>query len=88
MEASVWIAPSILKFESESIVRSVAETTPTESELSSPNGLPIAATGWPTWTLSVLARSSGCRSRPAGSTRRSATSASGSKPTTLAGTWF
>jgi hypothetical protein len=35
---------------SESIDRSVAETTPTASELSCPNGLPIAATGSPTTT--------------------------------------
>ena len=51
IEASVWIAPSILNWVSESIERSVAETIPTESDCSSPNGLPIAATGAPTWTL-------------------------------------
>ena len=35
---------------SESIERPMAETTPTESEPCWPNGLPIAATGWPTRT--------------------------------------
>ena len=50
IEASVWIAPSISKSVSESIERSVAETTPTESDWFWPNGLPIAATGSPTWT--------------------------------------
>ena len=47
--ASVWIASTSLKSEvSESIERCVAETTPTPSESSLPNGLPIAATGSPT----------------------------------------
>ena len=35
---------------SESIERPIAETTPTESEVCLPNGLPIAATGSPTTT--------------------------------------
>ena len=59
--------------------RSVAETTPTDSDRSSPNGLPIAATGCPTWTCSLVASWSGCRSNPDGSTFSSATSALGSK---------
>ena len=47
--ASVWIASTSEKFEvSESIERWIAETTPTPSESSLPNGLPIAATGSPT----------------------------------------
>ena len=50
IEASVWIAPSIWNSVSDSIDRSVAETTPTESDCCSPNGLPIAATGSPTST--------------------------------------
>ena len=41
--------------------RSVAETTPTLSELSLPNGLPIAATGWPTTT---------CAESPSGTHRQ------------------
>ena len=45
IEASVWIAPSIWKLVSDWIERSVAETMPTDSDCSSPNGLPIAATG-------------------------------------------
>ena len=65
--ASVWIAPSIGKSVSDSIERSVAETTPTESDCSSPNGLPIAATGSPTCDVALGCRaSSGCRSRPVG----------------------
>ena len=49
--ASVWIASTRLYCDvRESIERSVAETTPTLSELTFPNGLPIAATGWPTFT--------------------------------------
>ena len=50
IEASVWIAPSIRNWVSESIERSVAETMPVESDCSWPNGLPIAATGVPTST--------------------------------------
>ena len=54
MAASVWIASPIWKSVSASIVRLVAETTPTESDCSSPNGLPIAATGSPTRTPAEL----------------------------------
>ena len=44
--ASVWIASTRLYcVVSEGIERRIAETTPTESESSLPNGLPIAATG-------------------------------------------
>ena len=48
--ASIWIAFETAKppWVSESIDRPVAETTPTESEVCLPNGLPIAATGSPT----------------------------------------
>ena len=53
--ASVWIASLIEKSVSASIVRFLADTTPTESEFSSPNGLPIAATGSPTWTVARVA---------------------------------
>ncbi len=88
MEASVWIAPSIWNLVRDWIDRSVAETTPTESERSSPKGLPIAATGCPTWTCSLVASCNGRSVSPLGSTLRSATSALGSKPTMSAGTWF
>ena len=70
---------------SESIERSVAETTPTDSDWFWPNGLPIAATGSPTWTSVSEPSESGCMSRPSGSTLISATSANGSKPTTCGG---
>ena len=46
--ASVWIAPAISKPVSDVIERSVADTTPTDSDCGSPNGEPIAATGEPT----------------------------------------
>ena len=88
IEASVWIAPSIWNLVSDWIERSVAETTPTDSDLSSPNGLPIAATGCPTSTHSLVASRSGWRSSPAGSTLSRATSAFGSKPSMCASTWF
>ena len=44
---------------SESIERPVAETTPTESEVCLPNGLPIAATGSPTTTRDGVAERDG-----------------------------
>ena len=87
--ASVWIASLIEKSVSASIVRFFADTTPTESELSSPNGLPIAATGSPTVTVRGAGRaSSGTRFRPFGSTLTTPTSAFGSKPTIFAATWL
>ena len=47
--ASVWIASTSWYSDvSAEIERCVAETTPTESDVSAPNGLPIAATGSPT----------------------------------------
>jgi hypothetical protein len=59
---------------SELMERSVAETTPTLSELSCPNGLPIAATGSPT-TMSVESPSgTGLTGWSSGSTLRSPTS--------------
>ena len=48
MAASVWIALPIWKAVSDSMLRSSAEITPTESDCCSPKGLPIAATGSPT----------------------------------------
>ena len=86
IEASVWIALSMPKLVSPSTVRFVAEITPIESDWSSPNGLPIAATGSPTVKLERSESSTGCRSRPSGSTLISATSASASKPLISAGT--
>src|SRR5437016_11711668 len=46
--ASVWIALPIGNLVSDWMSRFSAETTPTDSDCSSPNGLPIAATGSPT----------------------------------------
>jgi hypothetical protein len=86
--ASVWIAPAIENPVSDSIERFNAEITPTESDCGSSNGDPIAATGAP--TLRSVDEPSGSTRRlsPFGSTRRSATSAFGSVPTILAGTWL
>ena len=86
IEASVWIAPSIWNWVSERTERSVAETIPTESDCCSPNGLPIAATGWPTTRSRSSPSLSGCSSNPSGSTSSRATSANGSTPTIFAGT--
>ena len=86
IEASVWIAPSIWNWVSDLTERSVAETIPLESDCCSPKGLPIAATGWPTWRSASSPSSSGCRAKPSGSTRSRATSAKGSKPTISAAT--
>ena len=79
--ASVWIASPIPKRVSDSMLRSTAEITPTESDWRSPNGLPMAATGSPTVMLAELPRRSGVSDRPAGSTFSSATSAFRSSPT-------
>ena len=64
--ASVWIAPSIWNAVSESIVRSSAEITPTDSDCGSPNGLPIAATGAPTVRWALEPSGSGVSFRPGG----------------------
>ena len=84
--ASVWIAPEISKPVSDSIERSIADTTPTDSDCGSPNGEPIAATGVPTRRSRAEPSDSGRSVRPAGSIFSSATSALGSKPTILAET--
>src|SRR3712207_7019560 len=56
-------------------------TTLFRSDCSSPNGEPMAATGAPTWSPSVVPSGSGRRVKPAGSSLSRATSALGSKPT-------
>ena len=86
--ASVWIASLIENWVSASIVRSFADTTPTDSEPCSPNGLPIAATGSPTCTAASLPSCSGTRSRPDGLTFTTPTSALGSKPVISPRTWL
>jgi hypothetical protein len=80
----------IEKFVSDSISRFSADTTPTESDCCSPNGLPIAATGSPTRTPLVEPSGTGTIFAPGprscdGSTFTSATSAFGSVPTMRAG---
>ena len=86
--ASVWIAPLIGKPVSASIERLSAETTPTDSDCSSPNGEPIAATGSPTAIFDESPSGSGRSARSPGSTLISPTSALGSYPTILASSWL
>jgi hypothetical protein len=64
-----------------SISRSVADTTPSVSERSRPNGLPIAIAVSPTRTLFESPRGSGSKSAVLGSMRSSARSVPGSRPT-------
>jgi hypothetical protein len=66
--------------------RPIAEMTPTDSDWSCPNGLPIAATGEPTTRSCELPSRSGVSVSPAGLSFSSATSELRSSPTTLAGT--
>ena len=66
---------------SDSIERSVAETTPTASELSWPNGLPIAATGSPTTTRLESPSGTGETAWSSGSTLTSPVSLKRSQPT-------
>src|SRR5579864_2381720 len=49
-----------------------------------PNGLPIAATGWPTWTAAELPNESGCSSEESTETLITAMSVDVSVPTTVA----
>ena len=86
--ASIWIAFETVKppWVSESIDRPVAETTPTESEVCLPNGLPIAATGSPTTTVDESPRGTGSSSWSSGETRTTPTSLKRSQPTTFAAT--
>ena len=88
MAASVWIAPEIWKAVRPAIERSMAETTPIESDWRSLKGEPIAATGSPTLTWADWPSGSGRSASPSGSTFSSATSASGSYPRTSASTWL
>ncbi len=85
--ASVWMAPGIANSPlSDWMSRSIADTTPTESDWRSPNGDPIAATGEPTGTLALEPSGSGRSVRPFGSIFSSATSAFGSWPMIFAST--
>ena len=85
--ASVWIASTRLNLEvSESTERFVAETTPTASEFSFPNGLPIAATGSPTVTAAESPRGTGASACAEGATLISPTSSNTSQPTIFAST--
>ena len=61
--ASVWIESLIEKLFGESIVRWSALTMPLVTVWASPNGLPIATTGSPTWTASELPNVSGVEQR-------------------------
>ncbi len=85
--ASVWIAFAIANPDvSESIERPVAETTPTESDVCWPNGLPIAATGSPTTTAEESPSGVGSSAWSEGVTRNTPTSLKRSQPTIFAST--
>ena len=71
---------------SEVMLRLSAEITPTDSDCSSPKGLPIAATGAPTVRLDDDPSGSGVSLSPLVGTLSRATSALGSSPTIFAGT--
>ena len=58
----------------------MADTTPTDSELCSLNGLPIAATGFPTTTLPESPSGTGASTWPAGAIFTTATSLNRSHP--------
>ena len=62
----------------------MAETTPTPSESSFPNGLPIAATGSPTTAAAELPSGTGTSACADGSTLIRPTSSKTSQPTILA----
>src|SRR5205085_9303378 len=80
--ASVWIAFGIVNWFGAEIVRPVADTIPAVSEFGRLNGLPIATTLSPTWTLLESPHVRGCSSE-AGTllTWMTATSAPVSAPT-------
>ena len=88
--ASVWITWSIGKLFGACTLRWSALTMPAVTVRSSPNGLPIATTGSPTWTASESASASGVSAFASASTSSSARSVEGSEPTTRADTvsWF
>ena len=75
MAASVWIAPGMANPVPLDSERLMADTTPTDSEPASRNGLPMAATGSPTRTREELPRGTGCSFSPSALTRSTATSA-------------
>jgi hypothetical protein len=78
--ASVCTAPGVSKPVSDWIERFSAEMTPIDSDCSSPNGLPIAATGAPTLRSFVEPIGSARSVRPLGATFSRATSLNASKP--------
>src|ERR1051326_7497454 len=84
--ASVWMALLMSNDVSDVMLRLSAEITPTDSDCSSPNGLPMAATGAPTVSLDDEPSGNGVSLMPAVGTLSRATSALGSSPTILAGT--
>ena len=76
MAASVWMASVVSKHTPAGawISRLSWETTPTDSDPSSPNGLPMAATGSPTWSVREEPRGRATRFSCAGGTCSTATS--------------
>ncbi len=82
--ASVWITFEIEKPLGAWIWRCSAETMPLVTVRSSPNGLPIATTGSPTWSWEECPSGSGWSWSAGASTLNSARSVAGSAPITRA----
>jgi len=82
--ASVWITPEIVKLFVELMSRLRALTIPVVTVSSSPNGLPIATTPSPTWSLPESPSASGCSLLEGAFTFSTAMSDEGSAPTTVA----
>ena len=87
MAASVWMPPVMVAPLGDCSSRSVAETTPVESEKSRPSGLPMATTSSPTATWDESPSLTGVELAGAwlGSILSSATSVDSSEPTMVAG---
>ena len=83
MSAMVW--PFWFVLESSVIVRPVALMTPVVNVPDNPYGEPTATTGSPTCKVSELASVSGVKLLGKGDMERTAKSALGSEPSTLAG---
>ncbi len=85
MAASVCTTSRMVRPLGEVSSRPRALTTPTVSVWSSPKGLPMASTRWPTTSPREAPRSSGRRLSRGASMRSTAMSLSGAEPTTSAG---
>ena len=79
--ASVWIESGMVKLFGAVISRCRALTIPAVAVFSRPYGLPIATTGWPTWSALELPSAIGWSTEAGAFTLITATSVDGSVPT-------